>query len=313
MERFGALGRVAGPVTLHSGSTSYFSTPENELDPMLFTHTTLKGWVRNGILHMLFGFLNEQYRHADLWCHVWIAGSAVSYQWSAHREPGDMDVLIGVDYIAFRRAHPEYAGLNDVEISKMLNEDFREYLQPSTEDWHGFEVTFYVNPGATDIRSINPYAAYDLTHNEWTVFPSKTGPVDNPEWEEKAKKDWKMSSDIVSRYSSALTELHAAQNDASRRNAEYKLQQSIEQGSMLFEDIHKNRRLAFSQGGQGYYDYNNYRWQAGKRSGVVPAMRQMYDYLRAAKQQDELETYGVELPDTETLIRRAATYRKVKD
>jgi hypothetical protein len=39
---------------------------------------------------------------------VWLAGSAVSYQWSAAREPGDLDVLIGVDYIQFRKAHPEY-------------------------------------------------------------------------------------------------------------------------------------------------------------------------------------------------------------
>lgn len=309
MERLSDLGRVAEPIALHGGSTSYFSTPEQELDPMLFTNTTLKGWVRNGILHMLFDFLNEQYRHSDLWCHVWIAGSGVSYQWAAQRYPGDLDVLIGVNYVSFRRAHPEYVGLTDTEISKMLNEDFREYLQPSTEDWHGFEVTFYVNPGATDIRSINPYAAYDLTHNEWTVFPSKTGAVQNPEWEEKAKKDWNMTSEVVSRYSKALLDLQNAQNDASRRNAEFRLQQAMAQGSMMFEEIHRNRRIAFSQSGKGYYDYHNYRWQAGKKSGVVPALKQMYDYLNSAKEQDALETYGVELPDTQTLIRRAALYR----
>jgi hypothetical protein len=309
MERLGALSRVAGPVALHGGSTSYFSTPEQELDPMLFSNTTLKGWVRNGILHMLFDFLNEQYRHPDLWCHVWIAGSGVSYQWAAQRDPGDLDVLIGVNYVSFRRAHPEYAGLTDTEISKMLNEDFREYLQPSTENWHGFEVTFYVNPGATDIKTINPYAAYDLTHNEWTVFPSKTGAPQNPEWEQRAQKDWAMTSDIVTRYSKALTDLQNAPNDPTRRNAEFRLQQAMQQGSLMFEDIHRNRRIAFSQSGQGYYDYHNYRWQAGKKSGVIPALRQMYDYLRSAKEQEALETYGVELPDTQTLIRRAATYR----
>ena len=161
----------AQPVQIQRSATSYFSAPEEDLDPRLFTGHHLNGWVRNGILQLLFGFLNDAYRHSDLWCHVWLAGSGVSYQWSAAREPGDLDVLIGVNYVQFRKAHPEYVGLSDVEISKMLNEDFRNNLQPETENWNGFEVTFYVNPGATDIRTINPYAAYDLTHDEWTVNP----------------------------------------------------------------------------------------------------------------------------------------------
>ena len=165
-------------------------------------------------------FLNDAYRHPDLWAHVWLAGSGVSYQWSAAREPGDLDVLIGVDYIQFRKAHPEYMGLSDVEISKMLNEDFRNNLQPETENWNGFEVTFYVNPGATDIRTINPYAAYDLTHDEWTVNPSKEGAPHNYVWDDAARRDLSRTSDIVSRYSKAVTDLQAAPNDPARRNAE---------------------------------------------------------------------------------------------
>lgn len=309
MNRPDGLDRVVGPVSLQAGSTSYFSQPEADLDPRLFDGVNLKAWVRNGILQLLFGFLNETYRHPDLWCHVWIAGSGVSYQWSAAREPGDLDVLIGVDYIQFRRAHPEYQGLGDVEISKMLNEDFREYLQPETENWNGFEVTFYVNPGATDIRSIHPYAAYDLTHNEWTVFPEKTTAPDQPVWESAAQRDLSMATDIITRYSKAITDLQAAPNDAARRNAELRMHQALTQGSMLFEDIHSSRRLAFSSRGSGYSDYYNYRWQAGKKYGTVPALRKMKDYLDAYHSQQAEETYGVELPSTETLIRRAATYR----
>lgn len=303
------LGRTVGPVSIQGGPTSYFSAPEQELDPKLFVGTSLKGWVRNGILQLLFGFLNEKYRHPDLWCHVWIAGSGVSYQWSAAREPGDLDVLIGVNYIQFRRAHPEYNGLSDKEISQMLNEDFRVHLQPDTENWHGFEVTFYVNPGATDIRSIKPYAAYDLTHNEWTVFPEKSTPIQNPVWEARAQKDLSMASDIVMRYSQSLTEVQAAPNDAARRNAEAKLQSALIQGTMLYGDIHGSRRFAFGQMGKGYADFYNYRWQAGKKYGTVPALRKMSEYWSAYKAQDEEETYGIELPDTQTLIRRAAMYR----
>lgn len=309
MNRPDGLDRFAGPVQLQGSPTSYFSAPEQELDPDLFTNTTIKSWVRNGLLEKLMSFLNAGYRHPDTWTRVWIAGSAVSYQWSADRDPADLDVLIGIDYIKFRKAHPEYMGLSDIEISKMLNEDFRNNLQPETENWNGFEVTFYVNPGATDIRTINPYAAYDLTHNEWTVFPSKEAAPENKDWESLVLKDKAKASDIVSRYTQALTELKGSQNDAARRNAEFKLQQALMQGSMLFEDIHKSRRYAFRPDGKGYFDFYNYRWQAGKKYGTVPALRQMSEYWSAYKAQQAEETYGIELPDTQTLIRRAATYR----
>jgi hypothetical protein len=306
---FTNLGSNSNPVHIQGSPTSYFSAPEQELDPRLFSETALKGWVRNGILQLLFGFLNENYRHPDLWCHVWIAGSGVSYQWSAAREPGDLDVLIGVNYIQFRKAHPEYAGLGDVEISRMLNEDFRNHLQPDTENWNGFEVTFYVNPGATDIRSINPYAAYDLTHNEWTVHPAQTTAPENRVWDEVAKRDLSVATQIVTRYTKALTDVHGAQNDPARRNAEAQLHAALTQASALYDDIHGARKFAFKADGQGYADFYNYRWQAGKKYGTVPALKKLSEYWSAYKAQQADETYGVELPDTQTLIRRAATYR----
>jgi hypothetical protein len=303
------LSNLVNPVQLQASSTSYFSDPEEELDPQLFVNTTLKGWVRNGILQKLYGFLDDVYRHPDLWTRVWLAGSAVSFQWSADREPGDLDVLIGVDYISFRKAHPEYMGLSDIEISKMLNEDFREHLQPEMTNWNGFEVTFYVNPGATDIRTINPYAAYDLNHNEWTVFPKHQGATQNLAWESLIQKDISMASEIIMRYSKYLTDLQGAKNPASRRNAEVGLQMALMQGSALFEDIHHSRRYAFRPDGKGYEDFYNYRWQAGKKYGTVPALKQLSEYWSAYKAKQADETYGIELPDTQTLIRRAATYR----
>ena len=309
MNRPDGLDQFVRPLQFEESETSYFSTPSEELDPELFHGITLNGSIRNGILQLLFGFLNEQYRHPDLWTRVWIAGSAVSYQWEAHREPGDLDVLIGVDYPQFRKAHPEYVGLGDTEISKMLNEDFREGLQPDTTNWNGFEVTFYVNPGATDIRTINPYAAYDLTHNEWTVFPEKRGAPVSRVGENLAKIDRDKAQEIVARYSQAMSDLQNSQNDPARRNAEFRLQTALMQGSMLFEDIHHSRRYAFNPSGYGYADFYNYRWQAGKRYGTVPALRKMSEYWSTYKAQQSQQTYGIELPDTQTLIRRAATYR----
>ena len=152
--------------------TSYFSTPAPSLDPKLFENRSLKSWVRSGVLSVLNDFFNVHYRHSELWAHAWLAGSAVSYQWEAAREPGDLDCLIGVDFVGFRKANPEYRGLTNREIADQINEEFREQLYPQTENWNGFELTFYVNATGTDIKSIKPYAAYDLKYNEWTVAPN---------------------------------------------------------------------------------------------------------------------------------------------
>lgn len=301
--------RIAQPLQVQGGSTSYFSAPEDRLDPLLFSGTNLKQNIRNSILKILFDFLHGRYRHADLWAHAWIAGSAVSYQWSAQREPSDLDVLIGVDYVQFRKANPEYSGLADSQIASMLNEDFRTNLHPETADWNGFEITFYVNATATDIRTINPYAAYDLTYDEWTVFPSKEGAPKNAVWDEAAHRDHSRALDIITRYSQALNDVKLSTGEAQRRNAEAKLQQALAQGSALFEDIHQGRKLAFSPMGQGYYDFHNYRWQSGKQLGTVHALRKMHDYQKEAEKTQAVETYGVELPDTRTMVRRAAVYR----
>jgi hypothetical protein len=303
------LYSTSQPVLIQRSATSYFSEPEESLDPKLFEGTHIKKWVRNGLLHLLQDYLKEVYRHPELWAQAWLAGSGVSYQWSASREPRDLDVLIGVNYVQFRKANPEYMGLSDSEISKMLNEDFRTGLQKDTENWNGYEVTFYVNPGATDIKTINPYAAYDLTYDEWTVVPPKTGVAENPAWESAAQRDLSMASEIVMRYSKATTDLKAAPHDAARRDAEARIHAALMQGDALYQDIHEGRKLAFRSTGGGYTDFHNYRWQAGKKYGTIPALRKMSEYWTAYKAQQTQETYGIELPDTQTLIRRAATYR----
>lgn len=308
--RSDALTRVVGSVNITGSATSYFSTPETELDPILFQGQTIKSWVRTSLLRMIKGCLDKNYRLQETWCVAWIAGSGVSYQWKVQRSPADLDVLIGIDYLTFRRTNPEYTQLSDVEISKMLNDDFRTDLMPSTKDWEGYEVTFYVNPGATDIRVIRPYAAYDLTHNEWTVHPDpQAQPKKNIAWEEATMRDNQKAIELVSRYSTATTTLIAATNPASRRNAEMQLITVLEQASALWEDIHSSRKKAFTDSGEGYGDFYNYRWQAGKKLGTVAALRVMRDYLESFKENEELETYGVTLPDTQTLIRRAAMYR----
>jgi hypothetical protein len=238
-----------------------------------------------------------------------LAGSAISYQWEAAREPGDLDCLVGVDFPQFRKANPEYRGLTDREIAEQLNEEFRGELQGQTANWNGYELTFYVNPVATDIRSIKPYAAYDLKYDEWTVTPdpNQSAPS-NPEWERAISSDKSSASAAYTRFTAALQDVRTATSEAVRRNAENKLTSAMQQGNALYNDIHSNRSIAFSPEGQGYGDFHNYRWQANKRNGVIEQLRSMREHMKTTLKSNN--PYGVDLPDASTLIRRAATYYK---
>jgi hypothetical protein len=283
--------------------TSYFSHPANTLDPTLFEGRVLRAWVRQGIVSLLMDFLNLHYRHPELWAQPWLAGSGVSYQWEAAREPGDLDCLVGVDFIQFRKANPEFTGLTDREIAAELNEEFHENLQLQTSNWNGYELTFYVNPSATDIRAIKPYAAYDLKHDDWTVTPDPNQvPTWNAEWDQIAQHDAELAESAHNRFNGALQDVQMSPNGPMRRNAENKMTMAAVQANALYNEIHENRSIAFSSEGQGYNDFNNYRWQLGKRYGTIDKLRAIREYMKQNLSQ------GVELPDADTLIRRAATH-----
>jgi hypothetical protein len=191
----------------------------------------------------------------------------------------------------------------------MFNEGFQTLHQSTSNFLDVFELTFYVNV-QSDIRSIKPYAAYSLTNDDWTVMPEVRGVPQNQIWNRKVEQDKSMAVDILSRYSDALTSIGSATTDVARRNAEAALKLAVEQGAALFEDIHHGRKYAFSASGQGYADVYNYRWQAGKASGVVQALKQLKEISTKSRKEFEAQTYGMELPSTSTLIRRAATHYK---
>jgi hypothetical protein len=236
----------------------------------------------------------------------------VSYQWAAERSPGDLDCLVGVDYIGFRADNPDYQGLSDVEISRMLNAEFRQHIMNHTGNWNGYELTYYVNPHASDIRSIAPYAAYDLTGDEWTVHPDENAaPPTEGKWAVRAEMDRAKAEEIVKRYSSALTELQNAQNPAHRVNAERRLHYVLEHAADLYDDIHEGRHLGFSMTGEGYASYSNYRWQAGKQSGAIDALKRLKQYRDDMRESTEVQTYGTALAEADDLILRAATHYAV--
>ena len=306
MDLYKALTSQAVPVAIEPSETSYFSAPQAGLDPRLFKSNQLVGSVRQGILRFLFDHLQAHYQNPEAYIYAWLAGSAVSYQWAANRDPADLDCLVGINYVAFRRANEQYARLSDQEIASMFNENFRLELQPLTERYlDTFELTFYVNV-QTDIRNIKPYAAYSLTDDDWTVEPQNLVAGTNPQWEKKIARDLARGVEVLERYMKALDAIGAATNAAARLNAEATLKLAVDQAAAMFEDIHHGRSGAFSQSGAGYLDYANFRWQAGKQSGLVQALKKLKDISAKTRQQFEAQTYGMELPDASVLIRRAA-------
>lgn len=296
----------AAPVHIVESQTSYFSEPATLLDPRLFRGTKLIPAVRDAVLATLYGHLGQHFADPDSWTTVWLAGSGVSYQWTAQRDPADLDCLIAVNFVQFRHSNSGYMGLSDAEIAALLNEGFKSDLHPATDNFmDSYELTFYVNP-AKDIRNIKPYAAYSLTSDDWTVEPTADATSFPNDWFSKADVDTRMAQDIVSRYQDALNNISMARNDVMHLNARTALMLAVKQGAALFEDIHSGRKSAFTETGAGYSDYANFRWQHGKASGAIQAMKHLRDYHKATIKEAQLSAYGTELPDAATLVRRAA-------
>lgn len=310
MDAYKALTEQATPVSIEPSETSYFSAPGVGLDPRLIQSNKVVPAVRSAVLRILYEHLRRHYYSAEECVTVWFAGSAVSYQWTAARNPADLDCLIGVNYLKFRQLNPEYKALSDQQIADMFNADFSAELNPVTKNFlDAYELTFYVNV-KTDILSIKPYAAYSLTQDDWTVSPEVRAQPKNKVWEQKVAKDTSLTTEILSRYSEALNSLGTATTDTARRNAESALKLAVEQGSALFDEIHHGRKYAFSPTGQGYADPYNYRWQAGKAAGTIQALRKLKDISNKGRKAFEESTYGMALPDANTLVRRALGARR---
>ena len=128
-------------------------------------------------------------------------------------------------------------------------------------------------------------------------------------WEPLVSKDTDLGKTFIDRYAAALNEVRSATNPAHRVNAETRLKDAMAQASSLYEDIHSGRKIAFSKIGSGYSDYNNYRWQSGKRSGIVPALKKIKEISDLHQKAEQQGTYGMELPTASQLIRRTATRR----
>lgn len=296
------------PVGVSPHPTSSALAPAETLDPDLFDGDRMKSDVRMGILGTIQGFLGQHFAGVSQWLHTWLAGSGASYRWHAALDLRDLDVLLGIDFIPFRRANPGFSGLGNAETASHINDLLRSALWPLTARWRDqYEVTFYVLRDP-DIHTIHPYAAYDVDHDLWAVKPTRTVSDRRPEWEHYASLYQEQAHRAVNDYSKTLTELQGAArlNSARRVDAETRFRFAVANASDLYESVHTRRGVGFSTEGEGVDDFGNYLWQHGKAEGWIPALRKIHDYRRAMETTQEVQTYGIELPSADVLIRRAA-------
>lgn len=292
-----SLGRLASavdvPAQLH-GSSGYFSRPTVNLDPRLFPNDSeqLLPAVRAWILHTLYSYWNQHYDAPYRWSTAWIAGSGITRQWSGGRaigtEPGDLDVLIGVDWPHFFALNPRWQGTSSADMSEQFNTEFHAELWSHTANvvlpagGAPFEVTFYVNATGSDIRNLRPYAAYNLQEDCWTVRPVDLPEDWNPQthfaasWWDRVNDEAAQARDIIERYRTrrALV-MSAAPGSPQWLNHLAALHEVVKRGRDLFDSIHGERHQAFGPEGAGFGDYYNFRWQAGKWLGTVGAVRQL--------------------------------------
>jgi hypothetical protein len=282
-----------------SGGSGYFAARGTTLDPSLFhSGDHLIPEVRRLILSQLYGFLERRYPHPQVWTEVWIAGSGITSAWNASREsngaPGDLDCLLGLDYARLRSLVRALGGSSDQAIARYLNQQMHDELWPHTEATHigasVYEVTYYVNNnvgiGQDALLTINPYAAYNVTHDVWTVHPVEV-PGDfgdhyfSAEDRRVAHEDYVTAAALQHQ----LIDLQQRLRDASPAehvNLLPQLHDLVRAGAEAFDSIHKGRREAFTPGGKGYFDAANYRWQAGKGSGAINVLRQLKQLDEAA-------------------------------
>lgn len=231
----------------HPLPTSRVFGPTFGLDHRLFEGEHLKPEVRTAVLARLGPVLEPLL--GDRWqtyTKVYLAGSEASEWTSATLEGnGDFDTLIGIDYDHARDVHHPLGGLDDNDITDMVNTALRTsynaspWLAPFGGSW---DLTGYVNANSYDITKIKPYAAYDISDDRWAVKPPHL--PDN-------------SIDKLPEGGANL--LAEAEGYASIIEAIEQMPEPFrtQQGDALWKHLHGDRGRAFSDHGEGWMDPGN--------------------------------------------------------
>jgi hypothetical protein len=258
------LGRRTLPVE------GMFSPGQDTLDPRIFDGDRMRTELRLAVLSLLDGFWTPKYGDWRKWARVYLAGSGASHWWDSDV---DLDILIGINKEALDQARPQNVGVSEEDVCGHLNVEFNRDLETTTLEWHGFKTQFHCNPGSWNIQDINPYAAYDITNNEWAQKP----PVLPPDWGPHAFPDfwWDEVNTTADQIETML--LHG----------EVPFDQ-VEEGAAFFDKLYSERQRAYSLWGNGWVDYGNFQYQVLSQWGVLQPLyraKQAWKLLRSKESQ----------------------------
>lgn len=246
----------------------FFAPGEKGLDPRLFDGDRMRPEVRQELLSLLNAFWAPKYGDSwQSWARVYLAGSEASH-WYGNN---DLDILIGVDHEALHHHVDHFTGEPDAAIDEKLTDELRHGLNddhrmlpgPDGKDTGPWENTWYVNPDSYDIRVIKPYAAYDITRDEWAVKPVEVPDDFGPE--KLPESTWDVL-DALTKLIKAIAELP----DGTRER----------EGAALYDYLHADRHSAFGPEGSGLYDPANAVWKALDKAPGKP-LQQLIDWKHA--------------------------------
>jgi hypothetical protein len=277
ISEYQAAGHTAAA---HWAPSSGIFAPTTGLDLRLFDgHGHLRPSVRGAIMERL-----DQCLRTDTgltgsdwqgWLKVYLAGGSAS-EWAGsrpHEAAQDLDVLIGVDYAGARSNTPEFRTMTDTQIDAALNAGLRGCFNTDgwSPDFEGtWDLTGYVNPQAWDIRSLKPYAAWDLSDSRWAVRP--------PHLPDHALADFNPA---------VLAEARAIATEA---RAILRLPEPLRtrEARALWDRIHTDRRAAFSDLGEGWTDPGNVieKWLAYAPGDLLGRVRELALSKTAAADDD---------------------------
>lgn len=245
-----------------------FSPTKGGVDPRLFDadREMLPG-VRKEILDLIDAFWMPKYGDWRSWARVYLAGSQAS-EWYGNN---DFDLLLGVNYEAFRKATGA-TGSNE-EITRQFNHEFQtqfndEHWHPKFDPEHEWHRTGYVNKDSYDIRAIKPYAAYDVGDNTWAVEP-----IHEPTGHQFSPSEWYYMEGFAEQIKAAMELPEPARKNALRR---------------IWHFLHADRSRAFGPHGTGAFDRGNATEKYLDQAGLwEPLMQAQYGKTAAVSWGDD--------------------------
>lgn len=219
-----------------------FGPTKGALDPRLFEGDRMRPEVRTAVLSRLGPVLEPLLgKDWERFTKVYLAGSESS-EWYGNN---DFDTLIGVDFDHLG-GEPDVpvAGEAEDHIIDMLNTALR--VSYNAEPWEApfggsWSLTGYCNKNSYDIAKIKPYAAYDISGDEWAVRPPHL-----PEWHFDQHPLYKPLLAEMKGYADAIEAIDAMPEPF-----------RTQQGRALWEHLHSDRGRAFSGEGTGWDDPGN--------------------------------------------------------